>query len=64
MVVVGFDGGVDYYVIDMAKASDGREPPVEIWRPGISAAGDQLAQVAPDFGGFVLQLTAEGLGVS
>lgn len=64
MVVVGFDGGVDYYVIDTAKAADGREPPVEIWRPGISTADDQLAQVALDFGGFVLQLTTEGLGVS
>jgi hypothetical protein len=64
MVVVAFDGGVDYYVIDTAKAADGQEPPIEIWRPGMSAAGDQLEQVASDFGEFVLQLTAEGLGVS
>lgn len=64
MVVVGFDGGVDYYVVDTAKAASGDEPPVEIWRPGISAAGDELERRASDFGEFALRLTREGLGIS
>lgn len=64
MVVVGFDGGVDYYVIDTAKAVDAHEPPVEIWRPGVSTAGDRLEQAASDFGEFALRLATEGLGVS
>lgn len=64
MIVVAFDGGVDYYVIDTAKATGGQEPPVEIWRPGVTTADDRLESAALDFGEFALQLTAEGLGVS
>ena len=64
MIVVAFDGGVDYFVIDTAKATGAQEPAVEIWRPGITGAEDELARAAVDFGEFVLRLTTEGLGVS
>jgi hypothetical protein len=64
MIVVGSDGGVDYYVIDTEKATGGQEPPVEVWRPGVSTAGDDLEQVASDFGEFAVHLASESLGVA
>jgi antitoxin YobK len=64
MLVIAFSGGVDYYVIDTAKATPDREPAVEIWRPGISLPGDPLEQMATDFGAFALELATEGLGVA
>ncbi len=64
MIVVGFDGGVDYYVIDTARRMCEGEPPVEIWRPGISTAGDRLEEAGSDFGEFVLRLTLDGLGAA
>ena len=64
MLVVGFDGGVDYYVIDTAKAMPDHEPAVEIWRPGVSLPEDRREQAASDFGAFALGLAMQGLGAA
>jgi hypothetical protein len=64
MVVVGFDGGIGYYVLDTAKGVADQEPPVELWHPGASVPGEPLEQVAADFGAFVLRLTSDSLGAA
>lgn len=58
MVVVYFDGGTDYFVLDTA---DGAEARVRRWRPGVSKPGDDLSEVAPDFGSFFLDITRRAL---
>ena len=49
MFVVYFDGGVDYYVLDCTMEN----PPLQVWRPGITSNGDELEVVADDFGSFL-----------
>ncbi|WP_052666456.1 SMI1/KNR4 family protein [Nitriliruptor alkaliphilus] len=56
MVVVSFDGGTDYLVLDTARGGEDGEAPVLVWRPGSSAPGDDLEQLAPDFGTWLLEL--------
>lgn len=58
MLVVYFDGGVDYYV--MCCTSD--DPPLMIWRPGVSKVGDDLPVVADNFGEFLMSVVRSGLG--
>ena len=57
MLVVHFDGGVDYYVMDCELDN----PPLLLWRPGVSSVDDELAVVAEDFGSFLLELTEREL---
>ena len=57
MLVVYFDGGVDYYVMDCELEN----PPLLLWRPGVSSVDDDLAVVAEDFGSFLLELTEREL---
>lgn len=64
MIVIYFDGGTDYYVLDVAKRDHHGQPPVEVWRPGVSTAQDPLEQVDADFGSLALRLAREGLGLS
>ena len=58
MVVVYFDGGTDYSVLDIAGAV---EAPVRRWRPGVSKPGDDLSEVAADFGSFFFDITRRAL---
>jgi antitoxin YobK len=53
MIVIYFDGGVDYFVLDTAESDD---PRVLLWRPGVSKAGDVLEVMSPSFGQFLLDL--------
>lgn len=52
MLVVYFDGGVDYYVMDCELD----DPPLLLWRPGETSIDDELTVVAEDFGSFLLEL--------
>lgn len=56
MVVVYFDGGTDYYALDVDSSDSAGEAPVVAWRPGVSEAGDRQEVVAADFGVFLLDL--------
>lgn len=60
-IVIYFDGGISYYIIDVSKAGGG-EPPVEVWVPGHTSPGDPLETVFPSFGAMARQLVEEGLG--
>lgn len=62
MIVVGVDGMGGSYVIDVAKAGVSGEPPVEVWLSGRSKPGDELEQVAADFGAFLLLFATESIG--
>lgn len=52
MVVIGDDGMGGEYVLDTHKDD---EPPVEVWYGGASHSGDELEDLAPDFGTFLLE---------
>lgn len=57
MVVVYFDGGVDYYVMDCSF----EDPPLVVWRPGETSMDDEPVIAAEDFGRFLLELTEREL---
>ncbi len=58
-VVVGFTGGVEYYVIDTEAGGAGSpEPPVQVWVPGGNRGGDKLEVVAPNFGAHAFDLVS------
>jgi hypothetical protein len=59
-VVVYFDGGVDYFVLDVGRVDEGGDPPVCAVTPGLSTF-DDAPTVASDFGSLLLQLVEEAL---
>lgn len=61
MIVVYFDGGTGYYLLDTSRASRDGEAPVVAWHPGLSVAGSELETIAPDFGLFLRELVEEEL---
>lgn len=61
MVTIHQDGMGGHFVLDVAKAPPGGEPPVEVWEPGMSQAGDKLEFIAPDFGTWFLEAVQFGL---
>jgi hypothetical protein len=63
MVVVYGDAMGGYYVLDTAK-SEGGEPPVEAWEPGLSQVNEPLQVVGDDFGSVCAALFREALGQS
>jgi hypothetical protein len=60
MIVVYFDGGVDYFVLDVGRVDERGEPPVCAVTPGLSIF-DDAPIVASDFVSLVLQLIEEAL---
>jgi hypothetical protein len=61
MIVVYFDGGASYGVLDTAR---GEDPPVEAWVPGGSRPGELLERLGADFGSFLLDLARESLDLT
>jgi antitoxin YobK len=57
LIVVYFDGGVDYYVLDCLKEDE----PLSIWRPGMTSAGDLLREAAESFGAFLIGIVESEL---
>jgi hypothetical protein len=57
-VVVYFDGGVDYCVLDCL----GDDSPLSIWRPGTSAGGEALEKHSESFGVFFFGIVMSQLG--
>jgi antitoxin YobK len=58
MIVIYFDGGIDFFVLDTAESED---PSVRVWRPGISSAGDDLETIALSFGQFLFDIVKSEL---
>jgi antitoxin YobK len=58
LLVIYFDGGVDYYVID----GGAEDSPVMVWRPGVSSANGDLSVASPTFGDFFLGIVEVELG--
>jgi antitoxin YobK len=52
MMVVYFDGGVDYYVMDVRVP----DPPLVVWRPGVTRSPEDLTIMHESFGDFLADI--------
>jgi len=61
MIVVYFDGGIDYFVLDTAAVDARGEAPVRVVTPGLSDFTGELPVVESDFGALFAELVSEQL---
>jgi len=61
LVVVYEEGDGTYLALDTARVAEDGENPVVAWTPGASRPGDELEQVADDFGALFLERMRDGL---
>lgn len=61
LIVVFDDGDGSYLALDTSRRDDSGENPVVEWIPGASGPGDDLDEVAPDFGALFRERVQEGL---
>jgi 3-hydroxyisobutyrate dehydrogenase-like beta-hydroxyacid dehydrogenase len=61
VVMVGGDAGALETARPVLDTAKGEDPPVEVWNGGESQPGDDLEQIAPTFGEFLLEGVQEEL---
>lgn len=59
LLVIYFDGGVDYYVLECGA---GDQPGITRWRPGITTSNTPRELVEPDFESFFVSIVEDQLG--